>query len=464
MRGVRQGCILSPLLFNLYINEIPKLFTETASDPFILPNGTKLNSLLYADDLIILSRSKYGLQNCLNQLHNWCNKWLMEVNLKKTKIMIFQKATTKLPTPTFFLGNSVLTVTKEYTYLGLKLTPNGKFTLAIQQLSEKASHAMHKIRRHLNLHALSPKIAIKIFDNIISPILLYNSEIWGAYTNIDFNKWDKTPTEKTQLKFCKIYLGVNSKTTNIACRGELGKYPLLIPIHKKIIKYVSHIYSLPGTSIVKQAFFLSKELYMNGKASFYSNVVNILKSYGSLSSNESDDLEKSINTMKLTHFVDKMKDKYTLFWKHKMVNSTKLSFYCTFKKEYKLEEYLTFIKNPTQRKVFTQFRVSSHKLLIEYGRYQNIPREQRLCKHCDSGEVEDEYHLTLVCQYYETLRNNSHNILKNIFDMKLNNQTKHKLLQHIMSSTDTVLVDLFSKFVLMCFIKRDNGLEVRNVR
>ena len=63
-RGVRQGCILSLLLFNLYVNDLAFSFNNVLSDPFILPNGTKLNSLFYADDLIILSRSKLGLQNC----------------------------------------------------------------------------------------------------------------------------------------------------------------------------------------------------------------------------------------------------------------------------------------------------------------------------------------------------------------------------------------------------------------
>ena len=67
----------------------------TTSDPFILPNNTAISSLLYADDLIILSRSKTGLQNCLDVLHTWSEKWLLEVNLKKTKVMILQKHKSK---------------------------------------------------------------------------------------------------------------------------------------------------------------------------------------------------------------------------------------------------------------------------------------------------------------------------------------------------------------------------------
>ena len=84
----------------------------------MLPNGTKLNSLFYADDLIILSRSKLGLQNCLNKLSSYCNSWMLKINPKKTKIMVFQKGTKKCDY-VFHVGNEMIDIVKDYTYLGL---------------------------------------------------------------------------------------------------------------------------------------------------------------------------------------------------------------------------------------------------------------------------------------------------------------------------------------------------------
>ena len=107
--------MLSPLLFNLCINELPTLLEEEKVDPFILPDVTKLSSLLYADDLVILSQTATGLQNAINILNNFCNKWKLNVNLKKTKVVVFQKKQRKEQRYKFFLNTNVIDIVNEYT-------------------------------------------------------------------------------------------------------------------------------------------------------------------------------------------------------------------------------------------------------------------------------------------------------------------------------------------------------------
>ena len=88
---MRQACILSPLLFNLYLTEVPSLLNKQNTDPIILRDGLPLNCLLYADDLVLISHSASGLQNALTDLSRYCGDWLLNINPMKTKIIIFEK-------------------------------------------------------------------------------------------------------------------------------------------------------------------------------------------------------------------------------------------------------------------------------------------------------------------------------------------------------------------------------------
>ena len=109
-RVVRQGCALYPLLINLYLNEIPNLLKAcNSNDPIILQNGIPLSCLFYADDVALFSSSATGLQTNLNIFQQYCKNWKLSINLKKTKIMIFEKRCRKstLEKYSFFIDDEI---------------------------------------------------------------------------------------------------------------------------------------------------------------------------------------------------------------------------------------------------------------------------------------------------------------------------------------------------------------------
>ena len=136
-------------------------------------------------------------------------------------------------------------------------------------------------RRHTDLNGLKPSLACKILDSMISPILTYNSEVWGAFVKSDFKSWDSSARKP-------IYNSVNAliykymhtgKASNIACTAELGKFPKIIDINKKILNYFSYFKDKDEDSIVKQALKISVDPYYSGENSFYSNLMKMVDYY-----------------------------------------------------------------------------------------------------------------------------------------------------------------------------------------
>ena len=186
---------------------------------------------------------------------------MLKINPTKTTKMVFQKGTKKCDY-VFHIGNEMIDIVKDYTYLGTRISSSGNFTLSLEHLRQKALHALFSLRRHTDFSKLKPSLANKIFDTMISPILTYNSEVWGAFVKSDFKSWDSSGIEKPHLHLCKRYLVVHIKSSNVACRAELGRFPLLLDIlNKKIINYLNCLQEKDENSIVKQSLKISVDLH-----------------------------------------------------------------------------------------------------------------------------------------------------------------------------------------------------------
>jgi len=422
-------------------------------DSFNFPNGQRIGSLLYADDLVLLSRSQVGLQNCINLVHDFCNKWKMSVNEKKSKIMIFsKKETDKIKQTRFTLNGNFLDKVKEFTYLGVKISSTGNFASHQIKTKEKALHAFYKITNKIDFRRLKPKLACKLFDSLIRPILTYSCEIWGVYQKHDFEKWDKNPIEKVQLRFCKYFLGVSNKASNIATRAELGRFPLLTFIDNLSFKYFNHLLSLPDNSYTKQALLISQSLHENNKSCYYTNLLQVSSFY-----NLDLNFKNIISNPNLEKNYNKMQETYFKHWKKLIDNSRKLCFYKTFKDFYEPEIYLDLPYDFEQRRQFTKFRISNHSLAIETGRYnnQNNSNDQRICLFCSNNEVETEIHMLCNCSLYNDIRQTFFSLLES--EIPINNFRNPNTIHDLMISTNEKVLFYFSKFIYKCFILRNES-------
>ncbi len=143
---MRQGCSLSPVLFNIYINELLRALDQSAA-PGLTLLDTEVKCLLFADDLVLLSPTKEGLQQHLDLLHSFCQSWALSVNPKKTKIMIFQKRPSHQEQHhSFKLDNMLLEHTQNYTYLGININNTGNFNKAVNDLRDKTRRAFTLLR------------------------------------------------------------------------------------------------------------------------------------------------------------------------------------------------------------------------------------------------------------------------------------------------------------------------------
>uniref|UniRef100_A0A671YR74 ribonuclease H n=1 Tax=Sparus aurata TaxID=8175 RepID=A0A671YR74_SPAAU len=454
-RGVKQGCNLSPTLFNIYINELA-LLLEQSPAPGLTLQDTEIQCLFYADDLVILSPTKEGLQQNLDLLHQYCQNWALSVNMKKTKIITFQKRSRfQRNEPTFKIGGTHIEQTNTYTYLGLQINSTGNLCSAVKELKEKAKRAFYAIKRSVQIQ-IPIRTWLKIFNSVIEPIALYGSEVWGSLVQHDWAKWDKNPIETLHTEFCKSILRVQRKTPNSACRAELGQFPLLLNIQKRSIKFWSHIKTSDPASYHYKALAYQE---LNIEGSPHSQLVLRLADLSPSDITNPGQPQSSYTiTQKIrpNQIITKEKEKYTTYWNDITRSQHKLETYLTLNRQYTVAEYLTTVTDQNLRKTLTMYRLSDHSLAVEKGRHHQtwLPREDRLCCHCDEGAIETELHFLTQCHKYRHIREEYFPQFEKQCP-EFRGLTEREKLPLILGEKKECAV-LAAKYVTSCHNKRDN--------
>ena len=345
---------------------------------------------MYADDLVIFSKSAHGLQKSLDRLSSYCDTWKLNINLDKTKVMLFQP-NGNICKNIFTINNTIIECVTKYPYLGVVVTASGSYSCTIPTLSDKATRALFKLKKTLKHCDVNPQLMLYLYDSTIKPIVLYGSEIWGlsevlrnGNNKINSQNFVTGKIKKLQLKFFKYILGVNKKASNFAVLGELGKFSLFTDITVNIIKYWVHIVNYSNNHVLNDAYVENCLLRESGSKNCWSyKFITMLKNVGLDNVNPSDCNVSLIKSHTESIFISQWKIVVSYSNNDNNVSTgNKLRTLALFKGSFIYEPYLSIVQNKNERKELTRLRISAHKLAIESGRCTRpyTPVYERKCK------------------------------------------------------------------------------------
>lgn len=177
-KGVRQGCSLSPTLFNAYIQKGLDEVRERMQNKGrgVVIHGEKIDMLRFADDIAVVADNEEELTTMLKEMESVFNsKYGMKINKGKTKILSISKNGTQA---NIMLEGTPIENVNEFTYLGSKITSDAKSKRDIQSRICQAKIAFNKKKRLFTSNNLNITLRKKLLKTFVWSVMLYGSETW----------------------------------------------------------------------------------------------------------------------------------------------------------------------------------------------------------------------------------------------------------------------------------------------
>ena len=180
--GLRQGCVLSPCLFSLFISDFPT-FVQEQGCLGVKIHDEYVHALFYADDGALLATSADELQKMIDALCLYCAKWRIFVNCGKTKVVVFNHTpsnTWKCECPVFKYNGEPLEVVDEFKYLGVYFHARTKETCCVAHRLSQARRLVAAWMRRCQIWCFKPDVVINQFKTCVMPALEYGVGVWGC--------------------------------------------------------------------------------------------------------------------------------------------------------------------------------------------------------------------------------------------------------------------------------------------
>ena len=183
--GVPQGSVLGPLLFVVFINDLPSVI--------------KTNCKLFADDSKIYGKVEHEedqliLQDDLDACYKWARDWKMTFHPKKSKVMHIGNKNKRY---LYLLGNNLIAETKSETDLGIQVSDNLCWSEHVAKCAKKANRVLGMIK-HTFTH-MDKDMFISLYQTLIRPHMEYCPQVWNPHLQKDINILEKVQRRATKI-------------------------------------------------------------------------------------------------------------------------------------------------------------------------------------------------------------------------------------------------------------------------
>ena len=243
--GVRQGCILSPILFSLAIDWLMKRVTEEQRRGIQWTLLSSLEDLDYADDIALMSHRHQDIHQKTESLSDIASTIGLKVNKKKTQVM---RINTTSNAPVTLDGTPIEDV-QEFVYLGSKVTTDGDCNLDVNTRVSKANQAFAILKPIWRTTSLSIHTKIKIYKSNVLSVLLYGSECWKTTAAIERKL--EVFQNKCLRRILKIFWP--NTISNAELHTRTGVKPIHDTIRQHRWRWLGHVCRMPHSSLPRTA-------------------------------------------------------------------------------------------------------------------------------------------------------------------------------------------------------------------
>ena len=179
--GVRQGCVISPILFLIVIDWVMRNSTTDKPRGITWNAFNRLEDEDFADDIALLSHSQQDMQEKTAKIEAYAKSVGLKINHSKSKIMKINAN----PNTEVLINNTPLENVEEFKYLGSFLNADGDINREITSRIMNASAAFHRLKAVWRTKQINEKTKIKIYKSNVRSVLLYAAETWRTNQKIE---------------------------------------------------------------------------------------------------------------------------------------------------------------------------------------------------------------------------------------------------------------------------------------